>query len=390
MKLKALNNVYVNIFVALVAISCTGNPAFVIEGSLPDSRYDGRYMYLVKKDVLNQNPEETLDSIPIENKSFQFTGKTPSEPVVYDLVIREMKDGDNYQILDFPVIIESGKIIVTYDSLGATVKGTPINDRYNETILTKNREIVRDNKAITAERAKIEAERVLSTEESESFNGRIKALYKNSITDHIRFVEEYKGTRVGEYFFFQYALDRYPAEDGKRLFESMSEETRARFRTKENEKDEANRYFQESMQQTKEGFPFREITGKTEDGTTVNLSDYAGKGNVVLVDFWASWCGPCIQEIPALKELQEKYKDKGFLIFGVSLDTDKDAWTAALKKHNTPWVQISDLQGFESKITKDYGISAIPFLILIDGDGTIILRNLRGKFLDEALEKALN
>lgn len=389
MKKSKTNIIWMSVLVALVAVSCNGGSSFTIEGILPDSSFDDRYMYLVKKDVLNQEPEEVLDSARIENKSFRFKRGAEEHPVVYNLCIRDIKDGDNFQVLDIPVIIEPGKIIISYDSLGATIEGTPLNDHYNESLLSKSREVVRKNRAIAAERLQIESQRSLSEEESQAYNTRIDALYKGYMNDHIRFIKEYIGTPMGEYFFFQYPVYHYPEEEGKILFESMSEETRSRYIAREKEREEVDRYFQESMRQTKEGFPFREIIGKTAEGKEVKLSDHAGKGKVILIDFWASWCGPCIQEIPVLTGLQEKYKDKGFMIFGVSLDTDREAWVEAVKKHNTSWIQISDLRGFDGPITKNYGINAIPFLILLDKDGTIILRNLRGEFLEKALEEAL-
>lgn len=389
MKKSKTNMIWMSILVALIAVSCNGRSSFTIEGILPDSFFDDRYIYLVKKDVLNQEPEEILDSARIENKLFRFKRATEQHPVVYNLRIRDIKDGDHFQIQDIPVIIEPGKINIFYDSLGATIKGTPLNDHYNESLLSKRREVIRKNRTIIAERSQIESRGGLSAGQSQAFNTRIDTLYKGYMGDYIRFVKEYIGTPMGEYFFFQYPVSHYPDEEGKILFESISEETRSRYIAREKEREEVDRYFQESMRQTKEGFPFREITGKTAEGKEVKLSDHAGKGKVVLIDFWASWCGPCIQEIPVLTGLQEKYKDRGFKIFGVSLDTDREAWLEAVKKHNTSWVQISDLRGFDGQITKDYGINAIPFLILLDKDGTIILRNLRGEFLEKALEKAL-
>ncbi|MCD8185446.1 MAG: TlpA family protein disulfide reductase [Rikenellaceae bacterium] len=120
------------------------------------------------------------------------------------------------------------------------------------------------------------------------------------------------------------------------------------------------------------------------------MSDYAARGAVVLVDFWASWCKPCIAEIPFLSGLLDKYGEQGLLIFGVSLDQNPEAWRQALNNHPMPWVQACDGEGWESRIPRDYGIQAIPFTVLIDGRGTIIGRNLHGHLLEEAIARAVH
>jgi thiol-disulfide isomerase/thioredoxin len=119
------------------------------------------------------------------------------------------------------------------------------------------------------------------------------------------------------------------------------------------------------------------------DGKKVSLSSLRGK--VVLVDFWASWCGPCRKENPHVKKLYNQYKDKGFDILGVSLDRTKGAWLAAIEKDDLPWHQISDLKGWKNAAAVMYGVTSIPQTVLVDKDGNIIARNLRGPALDQKL-----
>ena len=110
------------------------------------------------------------------------------------------------------------------------------------------------------------------------------------------------------------------------------------------------------------------------------------KGKYTFVDFWASWCGPCRAENPNVVKAYHQYKTKGFAIVGVSLDTDKDAWIRAIKKDKLAWTELSDLQGWKSETTIAYGIKGIPFNVLLDKNGTIIAKNLRGAGLQDKLK----
>ena len=114
---------------------------------------------------------------------------------------------------------------------------------------------------------------------------------------------------------------------------------------------------------------------------------YGVKGKLKIIDFWASWCIPCIQEVPLLKRLQEKYKDQGLQIVGVSVDSDREKWQGTLDKHQPAGIQISELKGWESVSRVDYGVQAIPFTVLIDASGKILARNPHGPLLEEIIEK---
>jgi thiol-disulfide isomerase/thioredoxin len=118
-------------------------------------------------------------------------------------------------------------------------------------------------------------------------------------------------------------------------------------------------------------------------GKPVSLASY--KGRYVLLDFWASWCGPCRASFPELINTYNKYKDKKFQILGVSLDDKKELWLKAIETDKLPWDQVSDLKGASSEVAKLYNVTQIPQNLLIDPNGVIVGRNLVGKSLEDKL-----
>ncbi len=138
----------------------------------------------------------------------------------------------------------------------------------------------------------------------------------------------------------------------------------------------------------REGAVAPDFTQKTPEGTDLSLSDLRGK--VVLIDFWASWCGPCRRENPYVVQLYNQYKDKGFEILGVSLDRNRESWLQAIKDDNLTWKHVSDLQFWQNAAAKLYGVSSIPHTVLIDREGKIIARGLRSAELSQLLPEVLD
>jgi len=131
-----------------------------------------------------------------------------------------------------------------------------------------------------------------------------------------------------------------------------------------------------------------DIALSSPEGKAVQLSSLRGK--YVLIDFWASWCGPCRMENPNVVRMYNKFKDKGFEIYGVSLDREKTAWVKAIEKDGLTWTHVSDLKFWNSEAAQQYGVTAIPATFLLYKEGRIIAKNLRGAALEQKLEEVLN
>lgn len=125
------------------------------------------------------------------------------------------------------------------------------------------------------------------------------------------------------------------------------------------------------------------------DGNEVSALEEAAKHRITIIDFWASWCGPCLRDMPGLTETYKNYKDKGLGIIGVSLDTDAARWKETVKRLGMTWVQVSDLQGWDNEAARMFGIQSIPFTIIIDSKGNLIDAGLRGEELEMKIAELL-
>jgi peroxiredoxin len=123
------------------------------------------------------------------------------------------------------------------------------------------------------------------------------------------------------------------------------------------------------------------------DGTPLSLSEL--EGQLVLIDFWASWCGPCRRENPNVVKLYDRFHDKGFEILGVSLDDDRDSWLEAIEADGLRWKHVSDLGGWSNVVAKQYAVNSIPHTVLVGPDGVIIAKNLRGAELEAKVAEIL-
>ena len=135
------------------------------------------------------------------------------------------------------------------------------------------------------------------------------------------------------------------------------------------------------------GKQFTDLEEADTDGNMHKLSEYVGKGKWVLVDFWASWCGPCMQEMPNVVAAYEKYHTKGFDVVGLSFDNKKEPWLKAIADKNLSWIHLSDLKGWKTVASEVYGVNSIPDNLLIDPQGKIVARGLRAQGLQNKLKE---
>ncbi len=146
-------------------------------------------------------------------------------------------------------------------------------------------------------------------------------------------------------------------------------------------------FFHSAISQVNLGEQAPEITLPDANGQMINLSSLRGK--VVLIDFWASWCGPCRASIPGIVKLYKKYKDKGFIVLGVSLDDKKNSWLKAIKHDKITYLQVNDKDGWYSRVAARYNVNAIPATFLLDRAGRVVSVDPEGKELLKSIEELL-
>lgn len=215
----------------------------------------------------------------------------------------------------------------------------------------------------------------------EAMNKKLEGEYNNIVASHNQFLQSFIETNIGSFASLA-AIQQLPIEDFLPISIKLDESLLKKFPNSDYVK-----LFHEEVAAKKSlsiGSVAPDISMKTPDDKMLTLSSL--KGKVVLIDFWASWCGPCRAENPNVVKAYAKYQPKGFDIFSVSLDSDAQKWKIAIQKDNLSWKNhVCDFKGWQSSVVSQYSFKGIPYNVLIDKEGKIIAKNLRGEDLEKKL-----
>lgn len=314
-------------------VSCKDKTAYTITGSA-EGLENGAKVFLYE----DRRAQNVLEETTLENGKFSFTGKV-QEPVLRFIDV-EGRDGRPIH-----VVIEPGDITL---NIGETesVSGTPLNEKNYSFWSSLGEKSAPDSKLV------------------------------------FDFIKQNTDNVLGVYYANQnaYMFDLAQLKEIVSLFPAEWTNNEMLNQIKE---------LVSNQEETAVGKKFKDLKGLTPAGEEKALSDYVGKGKVVLVDFWASWCPPCRQDMPYLVNAYARYKDKGFEIVGVSLDKTNEDWKQGIEDLGITWPQISDLKYWGSELSKAYGVRSIPFTVLIDKEGNIVDQKISGKDLDAKLSELL-
>ena len=336
---------------AIVLLACS-KTNLKINGVSENNSLEGKKVYLADMD------QTRFDSTEIKNGKFSFAAMNDSAKIVF---IRINTDDEESLLKSF--IYEKGTINIKIDAQNnISVTGTPLNDTYSE--------FVRQNKILDEkyEQAKQISEKAANDIDKEYVALGYKFAKENAknLVGQIAFLSAYWGMSIEQREEIISLLDDKLKKDPKiaKVISNIEQEKVSAV-----------------------GQPFIDFTAKDPNGKDVTLSTLVGKTDYLLIDFWASWCGPCIKSLPSLKAMYDKYHGKKFDIIGVSLDNNSTNWTEAIEKFGLTWTNVSDLQEWDSQPAKLYAISFIPNTILLDKEGKIIGRNLHVNEIEEILNK---
>ena len=341
-------------------VSC-GPKKFSIEGETLE-QLDSTYAYLMN------DKEEKLDSCLITQGKFTFTD-TVSGQKVY-------------------LVHMGGHRTAVFVENGCTIK---INAQENPIIATDNGGLNDKSRALTDTVQKLmavvraEQEKMFSENKTpEEIRAFVSTEFEKIYDCYRNTIMENKDNIFGTYVFGMSARTLYPTLE---QVDSMSNLLKY---AKDNTFVQKFRQQLVDQEKTKEGKMYTDFRGFSIDGKLLKLSDFVGKGNYVLVDFWASWCKPCMKEMPHLIKLHNTYKDKGLTVLGVNISDKHENFMKALKEQKIEYAQMEIPTYAKENGAKIYNVNSIPHIMLIAPDGTILKRGLHGEAMVKYVEETLN
>lgn len=362
-KTLIMKNLFVIGIILSSLFSCQQDPGYIVTGDL-DGLTDGK-VYLQQR---KSGEYVKVDSAEILDGSFVMEGFV-EYPEMYYLMV-DGKRGAARFFLENSEITITGHVDTLYQ---VEVEGSMVHDEYvgyNESLEPfgdEFRELYRLRK---------EAKEEGNEEMVESYSAKTDSLYEMYTDYQLSFVKANPSSYISPTILrgVSYSMDGNELEEYVLTFDESLDGTAEVISLKE-------RVI--VLKSVAIGQPAPDFTQNDPEGNPVSLSSKFG--SILLIDFWAAWCGPCRGENPNIVKAYEKYHDKGFDVFGVSLDRDKDAWLEAVEKDNLTWTQVSDLKYWQNDAAKLYGVNSIPGNFLLDKDGIILARNVRGEDLQNKL-----
>ena len=362
---------------AMGALACSGNNVkYDVTGA--NAPEEGAKVYLV-----DQITSEPIDSAVVTEGAFKMKGKAAK-----DAFLAVKTDDFDWNFLFF----NDGKPVVM-DYAEKTVTGSDLNNKLTECDLKNTEEYAAYSGMVD------EFEKVLdNTPEAEKeakiadFMVSYRAALDKYKDFYMNMIEENKDNLVPVAF-----MDRVRSLAGPDKFNELLESGAAFAQhpyvlniKKKIEESEAKQKEAEEKKQAIIGQKFLDLEEADPDGNMHKLSEYVGQGKWVLVDFWASWCGPCKNEMPNVVNAYKKFHDKGFEVVGLSFDREKEPWVKAITEWEMPWIHLSDLKYWKTVASDVYNVNSIPDNLLIDPEGTVVARCLRGEALEAKLAEIFN
>ena len=348
----------------MLLASCATEPSYTFVGTAPADVPDGGMVYLLNAQ------KAVLDSAVIQNHTFTFKGRQDS---VVERIVDYKKDSHSFSANLF---LENANIQLSYADGQCNVTGTPTNEAYYA-FMNKytafNKEMNQVFKQTRAENVSGDQMKELYAKMNQLRADR-DAFIKESISAHIN-------DAMGVVLLPKYGRSFDDAQQKEWILQLPE--------SKRNAKIQKMLSRIEKRENTAVGKKFVDFSMTTPEGKEHKLSEFVAQNKLTLLDFWASWCGPCRGEMPNVVKAYKIYHKKGFGIVSVSLDDNAERWTKAIKNLKMDWVNLSDLKGWACEGSQHYGVTGIPATVLIDQDGTIIARSLRGEELHKTLEKLL-